>query len=169
VLATVAAFAHGASADPIVITQATPLGGGLVAYDVAVDFRDGLARSGFVEITFTGGFDTLSTLLAANWPDLQQVDPGVTSSNVYRLRGGTGGGSQVDVVGVAQLVLPEGAAFSYDGVISRNGRSFIVVPEPGIRPLSLSGALTVAALSLSRGLRGHRSRREDARARKART
>jgi hypothetical protein len=119
-----------ALADPVITVQATPQGGGLVAHDISVDFRDGLGRSGFIQITLTGNFDSSSSFTLANWPDIQVVDAGQTSSTVYKLQGGTGGGSSVDVVGVGQMVVPKGQTISYTATVSRNGQNFMLVPEP---------------------------------------
>jgi MYXO-CTERM domain-containing protein len=138
-------------ADPILTTQATPVAGGRVAYDVAVDFQDGLGRSGFLEVRFSGNFESpASQLRSDEWPDLQVVDAGQTTPTVYSLRGGTGGGSQVDVVPVARLVLASGATFSYDAVVSRDGRNFMVVPEPGAGLTATAGVLALAALAARR-------------------
>ena len=134
------------SADPIVTSASTPIGGGLVSHAVAIDFQDGLSRSGFVQISFSGNFDAQSALAVANWPDIQSADAGVTAAGVYSLQGGTGGGSTVDVVPVATLVLPEGESFSYSGVVSRDGRNFIVVPEPFASGSSAAALLTLEAL-----------------------
>jgi len=115
-----------------------------VRYDVDVDFRDGLSRSGFVQVTLAGPFDAQSQLLEENWPDIQDVQ---SSAGMFTLQGGTGGGSAVDVVGVGQMVVPVGQSFSYNAVISRNGQNFVVAPEPG------ASALAAAALALLVGLR----------------
>lgn len=131
-------------ADPILTIQPTSIGGGLTRYDVDVDFQDGLGRSGFIQVTFTGPFDAQSQLLEANWPDIQLVDEGTVPTQ-YVLQGGTGGGSAVDVVPVAQLVVPEGQQFTYAAVVSRNGRNFTIVPEPGPTGLAAT-CLTMLAL-----------------------
>lgn len=136
-----------AGADPVIVSQATPRGGGLVAHDVSVDFRDGLARSGFIQITFSGNFDATSAFDLASWPDLQAVQ---TSATVYSLQGGTGGGSQVDVVSVAQLVVPAGEAILYNAVVSRDGRNFVLVPEPSA---AAAGAAVLLAFAFLRARR----------------
>ena len=141
--------ASSASGDPILVTQATPLPGGLVAYDVAVDFQDGLGRSGFVDVTFSGNLDAQSQLFGSNWPDLAASS---SSSGSAHLRGGTGGGSSVDVVAVARLVVPRGQRLHYDAVVSRNGRNFTVAPEPSPWALATAALVAVASGS-SRGRR----------------
>jgi hypothetical protein len=146
-LATSASGAAGAA--PILRLQSVPLGGGLTRYDVEVDFRDGLGRSGFLQVAFQGPFDAQSQLFTANWPDLQEVQ---TGGNTYVLQGGTGGGSSVDVVGVGQLVVPDGERWSYSAVISRNGQNTVVVPEPGPRLLALATFAALAGL-VRRGAR----------------
>ncbi len=135
-----------ARGDPVVTSEATPIGGGLISHAVAIDFQDGLSRSGFVEISFSGNFDVLSQLGVGDWPDLQVADPGENDPSVYELRGGTGGGSNVDRVPVATLVLPAGEGFAYSAVISRNGRNFSVVPEPLASASAAAAFLSLAAL-----------------------
>ena len=142
----VGACAGAAGAAPVVTIGETPIGGGLVSHAVAIDFQDGLLRSGFVEISFTGNFDGQSTLAVNSWPDLQIADPGQITPRIYSLRGGTGGQSNVDVVPVATLVLAEGESFTYSGTISRNGRNFTVVPEASAGASTIAVLLTVAAL-----------------------
>lgn len=142
-VALLAVVAPAAVADPILTTHATPMAGGLVAYDVAVDFQDGLGRSGFVDVTFSGSFDAQSQLFGTNWPDLADTS---SSSTTVHLRGGTGGASGVDVVAVARLVVPRGQSFQYDAVVSRNGRNFTVAPEPSAPALGLAALLGVATL-----------------------
>ena len=133
--------------DPVVTSEATPIGGGLISHAVAIDFQDGLSRSGFVEISFSGNFDVLqSQLEVGDWPDLLVADPGENDPSVYELRGGTGGGSNVDMVPVATLVLPTGEGFAYSAVISRNGRNFSVVPEPLASASTAAAFLSLAAL-----------------------
>lgn len=149
--------AGGAAASPIVKTRTTPLAGGLTRYDVDVDFRDGLSRSGFVQVTLAGPFDAQSQLLEENWPDIQEVQ---SSAGVFMLQGGTGGGSHVDVVGLGQMVVPSGQAFTYNAVISRNGQNFIVAPEPDAAllagsALALLGLLAKGAAN-RRAVRGAR-------------
>jgi len=148
--ALVAAASGVAGADPALVSRSTPQPGGLVAHDISIDFRDGLARSGFIQITFSGNFDASSSLALASWPDIQSVQ---TGPNLYSLQGGTGGGSQVDVVDVAQLVVPQGEAILYNAVVSRNGQSFVLVPEPGP---GLAGACATLGVALL-----HRRRRRE--------
>ncbi len=142
-----------AYADPVVTSSKTPQGGGLVRHDVSVDFQDGLARSGFIQITFASNFDASSSFSLGNWPDIQQV---TTDPTVYHLQGGTGGGSQVDVVGIAQLVVPQGLGITYNAVVSRNGQNFVLVPEPNS---SWAAGLSLVVVT---ALRARRRGRRDA-------
>ncbi len=137
----------GTSADPILTVQPTSIGGGLTRHDVDVDFQDGLGLSGFVQVTFTGPFDSQSDLLQENWPDIQMVDEGQTMPTRYVLQGGTGGGSSVDVVPLAQLVVPDGQGFSYVAVVSRNGKNFTIVPEPATTSLAVASLAVLSALA----------------------
>ena len=139
-------MASSAQSDPVLTSQATPVAGGLVAHEIAIDFRDGLGRSGFIDITFLGSFDiATSTLAEGSWPDIPIV---ATSPTLYRLRGGTGGGSSVDVVPVAHLVVPAGQGISYNAVVSRAGRSYVLVPEP--REAAVASLLAIAVLAATR-------------------
>jgi hypothetical protein len=145
-LLLVGALGSAAGADPIVTVGATPIGGGLVSHAIAVDFQDGLSRSGFIQISFSGNFAPQSALAVGSWPDLQLADPGQATPSIYSLRGGTGGASTVDVVPVATLVLAEGESFTYSGVVSRDGRNFSIVPEPLAGAAAAACLLTLAAL-----------------------
>ena len=140
-------------ADPVLTFSRTPQAGGLVRHDVAVNFQDGLSRSGFIQITFSSNFDASSSFALASWPDIQQV---TTNPTVYSLQGGTGGGSQVDVVDVAQLVVPQGLRITYNAVVSRDGQNFVLVPEPSA-PAAAGLCLALVAL-----LRARRRERRDA-------
>lgn len=151
--ALLVALGGPAGADPAVVSQSTSQGNGLVAHHVSIDFRDGLGRSGFVQITFSGNFDPSSSFDLASWPDIQAVQ---TTPTAYSLQGGTGGGSQVDVVSVAQLVVPAGESVLYNAIVSRNGQSFVLAPEPGS---STAGAAVLLLLAALRRRRGRRPRR----------
>jgi hypothetical protein len=137
------ALACPAAADPVLTSTQTPQGGGLVQHDVSVDFRDGLSRSGFIQITFSGNFDAASSLTTANWPDIQDV---TTSPTHYHLQGGTGGGSSVDVVQIASLVVPAGEPIAYNAVVSRAGQNYVLAPEPAAPLIAAMGLVAVAAL-----------------------
>ena len=142
--------AGSASADPRLLTARTPQGGGLVEHAISVDFDDGLSRSGFIDISFSGSFDAATTIDLAEWPDIQES---METTTVVELRGGTGGGSAVDVVPVARLVVPEGQPVSYSAVVSRAGQNFVLVPEP-LASLCAAWALTTLAWLRRRSRRG---------------
>ena len=136
-------LAADASADPVLTSTQTPQGGGLVQHQVSVDFQDGLSRSGFIQVTFSGNFDGASSFALSDWPDIQDV---TTSPTEYHLQGGTGGGSTVDVVEVASLVVPAGETIAYSAVVSRDGQNYVLVPEPGTRLAFALAVVAVAAL-----------------------
>ncbi len=145
-------LASAVSADPVLtVSQPVPAGGGLVRYDIGVDFQDGLSRSGFIDVSFApagpGSFDGASSLELTEWPDIQAA---TTDPNLYRLQGGTGAGSQKDVVPVASLVIQRDEIINYDARVSRNGQNFVLVPEPGAAVCALLGFATVAALGSGR-------------------